>query len=208
MPRDLFTIGHSSHALPAFLRLLEEHGVEVVCDVRSSPYSGRNPQFNREALRDALAERLVKYVFLGKELGARSEDPGCYVDGQARYERIAKTALFRSGLERVLKGIESFRVALMCAEADPLSCHRTILVCRGLRNSSLSIAHILPNGKLESHEEAEERLLRIAKLENGDLFQARSELLEEAYGLHGKRIAYRRPTDGTGTPHPRPEVLR
>ena len=208
MVKDLFTIGHSSHELHDFLRLLQEYGVEAVCDVRSSPYSGRNPQFNKEALRDALSERRIRYVFLGKELGARSEDPGSYVDGQARYDRIAKTDLFKSGLERVLKGAQSFRVALMCAEGDPLSCHRTILVCHELKNSDLSIAHILSNGTIESHEDAEERLLRITGLENGDLFRERSELIEEAYEAHGRKIAYRRPTEGAGGDQPPSEVLQ
>ena len=199
MEKVLFTIGHSSHEFREFLELLEAHGVDVICDVRSSPYSGRNPQFNREALRDALAERTIQYVFLGKELGARSEDLSCYVDGQARYERIAETDLFRSGLERVLKGVESFRVSLMCAESDPLTCHRTILVCRELKRSHLSIFHILPNGTLESHGEAEERLLRMTKLDNGDLFRARDELLEEAYRLQGTKIAYSRPMGETSS---------
>ncbi len=208
MSRELLTIGHSSHELPDFLGLLEEHGVGVICDVRSAPYSGRNPQFNLEELRGALAERHIKYVFLGEELGARSNDPSCYVDGQARYDRIAKTALFQSGLERVRKGVESFRVALMCAEGDPLSCHRTILVCRALRDEGLSIAHILPSGELEAHEDAEERLLRMAKLENGDFFRTRSELLDEAYDLHGKKIAYRRPTNEEDATQPQSEVLR
>jgi len=205
MLRELFTIGHSSHSLPEFLALLEKHAIGVICDVRSTPYSRRNPQFNREDLRDALAERGIRYVFLGKELGARAEDPGCYVDGQARYDRIAKTPLFQSGLDRVRKGIESLRVGLMCAEADPLICHRTILVCRELRLEGLSIAHILPTGEIESQEDAEDRLLRLAKLDNGDLFRSRSELLEQAYDIHGKKIAYTRPTDRTA---PHSEVLR
>lgn len=208
MKSELFTVGHSSHSLTDFLKLLEQHSVRVVCDVRSAPYSGRNPQFNRDELQDALADRLVKYVFLGRELGARSEDPSCYVDGQARYDRIAKTDLFQSGLERVRKGTDSFRVALMCAEADPLSCHRTILVCRELMEANLSIAHILPGGELEAHEDAEERLLRITKLENGDLFRCRSEILNEAYDIHGKRIAYKLPKNEKGATQLGTEVLR
>ena len=147
-------------------------------------------------------------MFLGRELGARSDDPSCYVDGQARYDRIAKTELFQAGLERVRRGVESFRLALMCAEADPLSCHRTILVCRALRGAGLSIVHILPNGELEAHEDAEKRLLRIEKLENGDLFQSRTALLEEAYDRHGMKIAYRRPTNQKHAKDPSSEVLR
>ena len=199
MGRELFTVGHSSHELSHFLGLLEKHGIGAVCDVRSAPYSGRNPQFNREALETSLRERGLRYVFLGRELGARSDDPSCYVDGQARYDRIARTESFQQGLERVRIGAESFRIGLMCAEADPLTCHRTILVCRELRNAGLSIAHIMPTGALEAHDEAEERLLRMTKLGNGDLFRPREELLSEAYRVQGLKIAYKRASLGRST---------
>ncbi len=189
---ELLTVGHSSHALGDFVALLERHAVTAVADVRSAPYSRRHPHFGKEPLRKALVERGVEYVFLGRELGARSDDPGCYVDGQARYERIAATELFRSGLERVRKGCERFRLALMCAEAEPLSCHRTVLVCRALKHD-LAISHILRDGALEPHTQTEERLLRLTGLSEGDLFRAREARLDEAYALHGRKIAYRRP---------------
>lgn len=190
--KGLLTVGHSSHEESHFLGLLEKHGVSAVCDVRSSPYSGRNPQFNREDIKRSLALRNIEYVFLGKELGARSEDRSCYVDGQARYDLIAETELFQGGLNRLRYGAGSFRVALMCAEADPLTCHRTILVCRALRKE-LAIAHILPSGELERQDEAEERLLRLTRRGNADLFKPREELIREAYDVQGRRIAYREP---------------
>lgn len=203
MKRSLFTIGHSSHDLEHLLSLLEKHGVNAVCDVRSSPYSGRNPQFNREEIKMSLARRGIRYVFLGKELGARCEDPSCYVDGQARYELIARTELFRSGMERLRKGLEAFRASLMCAEADPLTCHRTILVCRELRSDEIAIGHILAEGEIESHSEAERRLLRVTGLGNGDLFKSQDELLREAYRVQGLKIAYRRPESAAGQVQPK-----
>lgn len=200
MGRELYTIGHSSHGLERFLSLLAKHGVDAVCDVRSTPYSGRNPQFNREAIERSLASHGIRYAFLGRELGARSEDPACYVNGQARYDRIARTEQFRSGIDRIRQGVDVFRVSLMCAEADPLTCHRTILVCRELRLDALRIAHILPDGRTESQDEAERRLLRLTKLGNGDLFKSHEELLEEAYRVQGLKIAYRRPESETEGP--------
>jgi uncharacterized protein (DUF488 family) len=188
--RSLFTIGHSDHSADVFIELLRQHGVNALTDVRSSPYSGRYPQFNREALA-AEAERAgIRYVFLGAELGARRSEPECYEDGKARYSLIARSPLFVQGLERVRQGVEEYRVALLCAEKDPLTCHRSILVCRHLRDSMSSIQHIREDGRLESHAELESRLLTLAGLSEADLFRSREELLEEAYDWQGDRIAY------------------
>src|SRR5262245_44177666 len=193
----LFTIGHSDHAAGVFLDLLGRHGVMALADVRSSPYSRRYPRFNREALAAELERAGIRYVFLGAELGARRSEPECYEGGQARYPLIARSPHFAQGLERVRQGTEKYRVALMCAERDPLTCHRAILVCRHLRDSMSPIQHIREDGRLESHEELEARLLAAAGLPEGDLFQSRAELLEQAYDWQGERIAYEeaRPAD-------------
>ena len=186
----LFTIGHSDHAADVFLALLRAHGVTALADVRSSPYSRWSPQFNREVLAATLEGDGVRYVFLGAELGARRSEPECYEDGKARYPLVARAPLFRQGLERVRRGAGNFRIALMCAEKDPLTCHRAILVCRHLRDSIPNIQHIREDGRLESHHELESRLLAVAGLPEGDLFQSREELLERAYDWQGERIAY------------------
>jgi uncharacterized protein (DUF488 family) len=188
--RSLFTIGHSDHATGAFIDLLRQHGVTALTDVRSSPYSRRCPQFNREALAAEVERAGIRYVFLGAELGARRSEPECYEDGKARYSLIARSPLFAQGLERVRQGAEQYRIALMCAEKDPLTCHRAILVCRHLRDSMSPILHIREDGRLESHEELESRLVNAAGLSEGDLFRSREELLEEAYDWQGDRIAY------------------
>src|SRR5439155_9113013 len=127
MQDTVFTIGHSTHPQERFISLLRQHGITALCDVRSTPYSRMNPQFNREELAGALLAQDIEYRFLGKELGARSDDPHCYEAGKVQYERLAETTQFQYGLKRVLKGMkEGFRVVLMCAEKEPLECHRTI----------------------------------------------------------------------------------
>ena len=201
MSHRLYTIGHSIHPLPEFLDLLKKHRISAVCDVRSTPYSRLHPQFNREPLRQELKRLNIAYVFLGEELGGRSSDVLCYdTEGRIRYDRIADTDAFRRGLERVWEGIKTYRVALMCAEKDPLTCHRAILVCRHLRKEQdLTILHILEDGQTEPHEESEMRLLRLARMEQGDLFKSLQEQLEEAYDHQGRRIAYReRPQEASG----------
>jgi uncharacterized protein (DUF488 family) len=69
----IYTIGHSNHTIDHFLDLLSLHQITAVADVRSSPYSRHNPQLNRETLKQSLARRDIRYVFLGEELGARSK---------------------------------------------------------------------------------------------------------------------------------------
>jgi uncharacterized protein (DUF488 family) len=191
---ELFTIGHSNHSLENFLALLQVHRIQALIDVRSSPYSARLPQFNREPLKAALRAADIRYLFLGDELGARRSERDCYVDGVARYDRIAKAPAFQSGLDRVTKGIQKFRSALMCAEKDPLECHRTILVCRYLRNVS-QIEHIRADGSLESHEEAEARLMVEERVPTDDFFIPQEELLARAYDQRGRKTAYHESTE-------------
>lgn len=193
MNKKLYTIGHSRHSFPHFLDLLKKHRISAVCDVRSTPYSRLHPHFNRELLRQELKRQDIAYVFLGKELGGRSSDSTCFdAEGRVQYDKIAQKDEFRQGLERVSDGAKTHRIALMCVEKDPLTCHRTILVCRHLRREGdLSILHILEDGQTESHEESEMRLLRLARMEQGDLFKSFQEQLEEAYDYQGRRIAYR-----------------
>ncbi len=190
MSRILFTIGHSTHSLSHFCELLKGHHITAVADVRSVPYSRRNPEFNREVLQAHLEQRGIVYTFLGAELGGRPSSPDCYLDGRVLYDRLAETHLFRTGLERVRLGAERYRLALLCAEADPIQCHRTILVCRRLKGTGLTIQHILPTGMLESQDESEQRLLRLNNLSCDDLFLRADEVLEEAYRLQESRIAY------------------
>jgi len=186
---ELFTIGHSTHSSEQFLELLRCHCIQAVADVRSSPYSARVPQFSRELLKRSLRKQGIRYVFLGEELGARRSEPECYVEGVARYDRIAKTSAFRNGLQRVMKGLARFRLALLCAERDPLECHRTILVCRHLE-ASTQIRHILHDGSLETHSDSESRLLLEERIPADDFFASREALLARAYDQRGSKIAY------------------
>jgi len=190
MVREVFTVGHSTHSIAKFLELLSAHRIQAVADVRSSPFSKFNPQFNRDDLQSSLKESGIRYVFLGKELGARSEDPACYVADKVQYNRLAKTPLFQSGLDRVIEGADSFRIALMCAEKDPLDCHRTILVARELLKRDLSIIHILDNGSTESHTASISRLVSSLGMPLDDMFRSRDEIIEEAYVRQANRIAY------------------
>ena len=206
----LFTVGHSNHTIEEFITLLQKHDVTAVADVRSHPYSKYLPHFNQKLFKSSLTEAGIRYVFLGKELGARSNNPDCYINGKAVYEKIASTKEFNDGIERILQGAKSYHISLMCAEKDPITCHRAILICQHLREFGLDINHILKNGDLETHDNLEERLLHLHDLkppqqpqqvqlslfEDVSLSQpstteySREESLKKAYILQGYNIAY------------------
>jgi len=173
------------------MALLAEHKITALCDVRSKPWSRYNPQFNRETLEQNLRQAGIGYIFLGDELGARSDDSSCYENGKVQYDRIARTALFRQGLERIRDGVgKGFRLVLMCAEAEPLDCHRTILVARHVVALSIPVQHIHADGRLEGHGQAIDRLADSLHLPERDLFRTREDVLEDAYRMQENRIAY------------------
>lgn len=188
--RPILTIGHSTHELRAFVDLLRTHNVTAVADVRSSPFSRFNPQFNRDAIQDALALRDIAYVFLGRELGARSNDPDHYEKGRVQYARLARSEKFQQGLDRVIEGATKHVVALMCAEKEPLDCHRTLLVARALVDRGIEVAHILGDGRLEPYQDSMVRLLGVLGLPKEHLFKDLTELVEEALVRQEARIAY------------------
>jgi uncharacterized protein (DUF488 family) len=194
----VFTIGHSNHSIKIFIEHLKRNRITAIGDVRSSPYSRFNPQFNREMLAESLKDVGIKYVFLGEGLGARSNDPACYKGGKMQYDLLANTNLFKLDLERVKTGARDYRIALMCAEKEPLDCHRTILVARNLVAHGVSVKHILADGSIEDHEETLERLLPIVGLNGDDLFRSRDDAIEEAYAKRAEAIAYSEADGQTG----------
>jgi uncharacterized protein (DUF488 family) len=192
MQGTVFTIGHSTHPEERFFDLLRRHGITALCDVRSNPFSRFNPQFDLDVLKKVLPEHGTKYLFLGRELGARSDDPACYEGGRVQYDRLARTELFQKGLARIQDGMsKGFRIALMCAEKEPLECHRTILVARHLVALGVDVQHIDENGGLESHDDALRRLAQMVDVPELDIFhRSPEELQDDAYRRQENRIAY------------------
>ena len=190
MNSEIYTIGHSDLTIAAFVEHLLRNRITTLSDVRSSPYSRLHSQFNREPLKRELLQNNIGYAFLGKELGARSEQPECYINGKVQFDILARQPLFLEGLNRVIKGLEKYRIALMCSEKDPLNCHRTILVAHQLHNRGIAVKHILYDGSVEPHDALEKRLLRTLKMEPVDLFRSEQEIIGDAYLQWGERIAY------------------
>jgi len=194
----VYSIGHSNHTIDAFIALLTANGITALADVRSAPYSRYNPQFNKNDLEASLQGAGIKYVFLGRELGARSDDPSCYEDGKVQYARLAQTELFQDGIERLLRGADEFRIAMMCAEKDPLDCHRTLLVAPALVERGAAVTHILADGGTESNDEAMRRLLQEQGLEEGDLFRTAEEQIADAMARKEAKVAYEADDEAVG----------
>lgn len=186
----IYTIGHSTHSIEKLIHLLSSNHVSLVVDVRSNPYSRYNPQFNRESLISKLEQAGLSYIFMGYELGARTEDRKCYVEEKVQYDLLAQSMPFQEGLSQISERVKRQIIALMCAESDPLVCHRSILICRHLADHGIEVKHILSNGQVESQEEALNRLLFELKLGEADLFKTRKQLIEEAYEKRGQQIAF------------------
>lgn len=191
--KGIYTIGHSVHGLIRFIDLLKQYHIEAVADVRSMPYSRWQPHFNREDLSNALKGQGIFYVFLGRELGARTDDPTCYENGRVQYRRLARTKLFRSGIQRVIDGSEKMNIALMCAEKDPLDCHRSILISRAIVDHKKDVNHILENGEIESHQALMKRLQNdpalSKELSQSDMFMnMRND--DKAYLFQERKIVY------------------
>jgi uncharacterized protein (DUF488 family) len=155
--KEIWTVGHSTHEIERFVRLLHRHDVEVVCDVRRYPGSRRNPQFNEDALRESLAAAEVAYEPFGTELGGRRRPrpgggPSFWRNPAFRgYAEYMETAEFAAGLERLERLARERPAAIMCAEGEWRRCHRR-LISDGLTSRGWRVIHIRPNGVPEEHE--------------------------------------------------------
>lgn len=192
----VFTIGHSNLELAVFVEMLNAHGVKSICDVRSRPGSFRFPQFNRETLEALLELANIHYQFLGDSLGGRPADPHAYhQDGLEDYLARQKAPDFSAGVDRVLEFSAAGNIVLMCAEEDPLQCHRFLMICPALTQRGVVPVHLRKGGALESQSAAEDRLLArhdLTAFGSGSLFASERGLaIEGAIRRQSREYAFR-----------------
>jgi uncharacterized protein (DUF488 family) len=185
----IWTIGHSNHSAVRFIDLLQGAGIDCVADVRSTPFSRRNPQFSQKALMASLKDAGIEYWFLGDALGARPKDPDCWDNGKVSYARIAATPAFQEAIHALIDESHAKSIALMCAEKEPLDCHRTLLVGRALAQRDTELGHVHADGRIEPQAELEQRLLHLGK-EQVDLLSSRETALARAYDKRGGQMAF------------------
>ncbi|MGB9446931.1 MAG: DUF488 domain-containing protein [Candidatus Acidiferrum sp.] len=192
----LFTIGHSNLEMSALLSMLIRHEIHVVCDVRSRPGSFRFPQFNREPLMAQLATAKIIYQFFGDQCGGRPLDPRYYrSDGIVDYAARRKAPDFQEALDRMIGLLHTQNVVVMCAEEDPLHCHRFMLICPALVQRGVVPWNLRRGAVVETQRDAEDRLLQLhgcADVTSNSLFsQARAAALEDALRLQSEQYGFR-----------------
>ena len=189
------TLGHSTLTSRELLDILRKHHTGTLVDVRSTPYSRHVPQYNRETIRQFLEGAGIDYVYLGGSLGGRpSRNDLLTAEGRADYDLMAREPAFPKALERVERLADAGLVALMCTEADPLQCHRTLLVASELHGRGNSLLHLLRNGRQETHGELMQRLMAMWDLSpENHPGVPREELALEAARRQAARVAWKRP---------------
>ena len=195
--RKLFTIGHSNHQINYFIELLRFAKIDCVVDVRSTPASKYNPQFNMETLKTSLSNVDIIYMHFGDEFGARHRNPELWDDdGIVDFSKVQKTRAFQNGVERIDIGLsKGFNIALMCSEGNPLECHRFSMVSSYLVEDGFEVEHILKNKTLVPHDQLLSELEKkyAKKIEQPSLFQpeeSSSSVKVQINRLHNKEIGW------------------
>jgi len=194
--RRLFTLGHSNQEMSDLLGVLVRHEITVLCDVRSRPGSFRFPQFNREALEARLAAAKIRYEFFGEQLGGRPLDPCYYLpNGLVDYSTRRRAPDFLDAVDRAIARADEENAVILCAEEDPLHCHRFLLIAPVLAQRGVLPLHLRRGGVVESHKDAEDRLLQLhgfADVTSDSLFShGREAALEDALRLQAEQYAFR-----------------
>ena len=195
----IFTIGYTGFDIQNFIDTLKNHEINVVIDVRSSPYSERYPSYNKNTLETKLKENGIYYRNYVSEFGARQENKKFYSgEGYLDFELFAKSEQFLSGVEKIKNSIsKGYKVVLLCAEKEPIQCHRTILVSRAFSDAGYNIVHLMPNNQSKSQKKIEHELLdkffpnRCQMSLFSTTVMSDEECLIEAYRIQNKKIGYR-----------------
>ncbi len=165
---QLWTIGHSTHAIDEFIGAVESFEIKVIADVRSFPGSRRYPQFNREQLKVSLAAAGIEYQHFPALGGRRRVRPDSLNvawrnESFRAYADYMESDDFREGMARLLDVAREHRTAFMCAEAVWWRCHRS-LISDYLKAKGVEVMHIMAPGKSEAHP-----FTSAARIVNGEL---------------------------------------
>lgn len=197
----IYTIGYSAFSINEFIETIKNFGISCVIDVRSSPFSNYYADYNKDTLEKTLKEHNILYRNYANEFGAHQTDPMFYSGDIVDFDKFIKSDQFLEGVSKVNKGIErGYSFVLMCAEKDPIKCHRSIMLGKGFSDNGFDVRHIISKTELESQKELEERLLEMHHQDRFQLTlfgeeQSDLELLADAYKKQNLAIGYNRNTN-------------
>ena len=193
---EIYTIGHSNYTVERLIDMLKHYNINCVVDIRGTPYSKYNIQFDKETIRYTLSKAGFIYIYMAKELAAKRINKQSYnEEGYSDFEKVIKENEFIEGIERLKNGCnKGYKIALLGAMQEPIRCHRSILVGRALRENGFNVKHILDDYSIASQEDIEQMLLdkyfsnrnqmTIDDLIGNSL--TRKEMIQEGYRLANK----------------------
>ena len=200
--RRVYSIGYSGFPnVEAFIATLKHFNIDVLIDVRSSPYSLRFEEYNQDKIKMALNKAGIYYRNYAREFGARQENPSFYTDGILDFRKFANSEQFADGIKKIEKTVSSGYVpVLMCAEKEPVTCHRAIMVSKKLEESlsPIDVEHILPDGRTKSKDEIDKELLDTYYPDRdqislfSDKESDEKKMIEDAYIKQNWKIGYRK----------------
>ncbi len=168
--------------------------------MRSTPFSEHHAEYNSPDICAFLKQKGILYFSFAKEFGARQENIKYYPLGYMDFEKFARSKVFCDGVNRVIEYMKAGCIfALMCAEKDPVNCHRSILAGRAFYRRGVAVIHILPDGEITQKDLERELLdMYFPYRSQGDLFtgyRTDEELITEAYRLQNEKIGWRQGTE-------------
>ncbi|GHT01736.1 hypothetical protein AGMMS50276_30380 [Synergistales bacterium] len=196
---DIYTIGYTSYEITNFIDVLKAFGIKLVVDVRSLPYSEYYPDYNKESLEKTLSRYNIFYRNYSREFGARQTAKNFFApEGYLDFEKFTKSNNFMQGFSKLVKSLEQgYTFALLCAEKNPATCHRSIMVSRVFSESGCIVRHILQNGETETQSDVENQLVEhyFPNRNQLTLFDDNviddSLFVKKAYRLRNSEIGYR-----------------
>ena len=198
---EIYTIGHSNYTVEKLIDMLKHYNINCVVDIRGTPYSKYNVQFDKETIRYTLSKAGFIYIYMAKELAAKRINKQSYNDeGYSDFEKVINEKEFLEGIERLKNGCnKGYNIALLGAMQEPISCHRSILVGKALRKAGFDVKHILDDYSIASQDDIEQMLLdkyfsNRNQMTIDDLIGnalTREEMIEEGYKIANKEIGYR-----------------
>ncbi len=193
----LYTIGYSCFKIEEFIKVLKKYSINCVIDVRSNPNSKFHTDYNKDYLEGVLTNNGIYYRNYAKEFGARQEDTKYFTDGYLDFDKFTKSEIFLSGVDKLIKSMEkNYTFVLMCAEKDPATCHRNIMIAKEFKKRGYQVNNIWDNGEIETQDDVEKRLINCYFPDRNQLSLfgeqlTEEEMIEQAYCFRNKEIGFK-----------------